>query len=519
MRIAWVLSVLVHALLVSLSFGSQGLGLPGLEFPWRERRFEAEELRVVLEPAPAPALASATAPAWVEPSADREPTPVAKAEPKAANDAPSGNAAMAVVAPVTGRVPESVAAPPPPSPPPTPAPAVMAVEKSIVPTLAVPVAPLEATPVIATASRATRPEVAASAPRDADDALQKQIDQDAKEAGEAKERAVAQAKLERVKQEEQRQAELTEAARQLAARQETERKEAARQATVRQEAEQTEAARLEAERLEAARQAVARKEAARVEAERQEAAQKASARLEAERAEAARVEAERQEAARQAAARKDAARVAAERAEAARQAAVRQEAERMEAARLEGSRQEAARQEAVAQEKARQVAARAEEDAKRDAVRRAMGRQLDEEAAKRDAAARAAAGPSSTLPYSWSSARRGRLFGRTDSNTELLLYGEAWSRKIELNMTFDMVREAAKERHNHPLVTVALRSDGSVESVTFVVSSGVPAIDEAIRRVVQSQAPYPAFSPALARQYDVIEIRRSWHFDMAVRLY
>lgn len=191
----------------------------------------------------------------------------------------------------------------------------------------------------------------------------------------------------------------------------------------------------------------------------------------------------------------------------------------MEAARLEGSRQEAARQEAVAQEKARQVAARAEEDAKRDAVRRAMGRQLDEEAAKRDAAARAAAGPSSTLPYSWSSARRGRLFGRTDSNTELLLYGEAWSRKIELNMTFDMVREAAKERHNHPLVTVALRSDGSVESVTFVVSSGVPAIDEAIRRVVQSQAPYPAFSPALARQYDVIEIRRSWHFDMAVRLY
>jgi TonB family protein len=147
-----------------------------------------------------------------------------------------------------------------------------------------------------------------------------------------------------------------------------------------------------------------------------------------------------------------------------------------------------------------------------------MGRQLDEEAARRDAAARAA-GPTSTLPYSWSNARRGRLFGRTDSNSELILYAEAWSRKIELNMTFDMVREAAKERHNHPLVTVALRSDGSVESVTFVVSSGVPAIDEAIRRIVQSQAPYPAFSPALARQFDVIEIRRSWHFDMAVRLF
>ena len=69
------------------------------------------------------------------------------------------------------------------------------------------------------------------------------------------------------------------------------------------------------------------------------------------------------------------------------------------------------------------------------------------------------------------------------------------------------------------MVTVAIRSDGSVESVTFVLSSGVPEIDEAIRRIVQSQTPYQAFPPALAREFDVIEIRRTWHFDAAVRLY
>jgi TonB family protein len=68
-------------------------------------------------------------------------------------------------------------------------------------------------------------------------------------------------------------------------------------------------------------------------------------------------------------------------------------------------------------------------------------------------------------------------------------------------------------------VTVALRSDGSVESVTFVLSSGVAGIDEAIRRIVQSQTPYPPFPPGLAREFDVIEIRRSWYFDMAIRLY
>jgi TonB family protein len=69
------------------------------------------------------------------------------------------------------------------------------------------------------------------------------------------------------------------------------------------------------------------------------------------------------------------------------------------------------------------------------------------------------------------------------------------------------------------MVTVAIRSDGSVESVTFVVSSGVAELDEAIRRVVQNQMPYQRFSPALAREYDVIEIRRTWQFDVAIRLY
>jgi outer membrane biosynthesis protein TonB len=149
-----------------------------------------------------------------------------------------------------------------------------------------------------------------------------------------------------------------------------------------------------------------------------------------------------------------------------------------------------------------------------------MGRQLDEEAARRDAAASPSAGLPSRMPPSSSGGRRGRLFGRADANAELVLYAEAWARKIQLNATtFDMVRDAAKRPHTPPVVTVALRSDGSVESVSFVLSSGVAEIDEAVRRIVQSQLPYQAFPPALARDFDVVEIRRTWHFDSAVRLY
>ena len=153
-----------------------------------------------------------------------------------------------------------------------------------------------------------------------------------------------------------------------------------------------------------------------------------------------------------------------------------------------------------------------------------MGRQLDEEAAQRDAAAKAAQTPSLSSPASrpnpsFSTARRARLFGRSDPNQELVLYAEAWARKIQLNPTLAKVREAAQRPYAHPLVTVAIRSDGSVESITFLQSSGVPEIDQAVRDIVQSLVPYAPFSPALAREVDVIEIRRSWQFDTAVRVY
>jgi outer membrane biosynthesis protein TonB len=143
-----------------------------------------------------------------------------------------------------------------------------------------------------------------------------------------------------------------------------------------------------------------------------------------------------------------------------------------------------------------------------------MGRILDEEVARREAAMN-----SDRLPPSQSTLRRIRLWGRTNSNDELIKYAEAWERKIQFNTPVDVVRKVASRPHGNPMVTVAIRSDGYVESVTFVTSSGVPEVDETIRRTVYNLMPYQAFPPALASDYDVVEIRRTWSFDMAVRLY
>ena len=265
-----------------------------------------------------------------------------------------------------------------------------------------------------------------------------------------------------------------------------------------------EEARREAERLEAERRAAAEAEA-RAEAERLEMARQEAARQAAERAEAARRDAERQAAAE-----------AAARAEAGRLEAARQEAARQAAAQAEAQRQEAERQAAARQEAERVAAAQAQAK-RREEVLRAIGRQLEAEAAQRDAVKAAAAQPNA-LPLSLSTARRGRLWGRADPNAELVEYAEAWARKIQFNTPVETVRDLAKRRYTPPMVTVAVRRDGSVESVSFVVSSGVAEVDEAIRRMVENQKPFMAFSPTLARDYDVIEIRRTWTFDDAVRL-
>src|SRR2546429_479757 len=59
---ALLLSLLIHALLLSLTFGGQGLWLPGFGFPWQARRIEVPDLRVVVVPAQVTAAEPAVTP-------------------------------------------------------------------------------------------------------------------------------------------------------------------------------------------------------------------------------------------------------------------------------------------------------------------------------------------------------------------------------------------------------------------------------------------------------------------------
>lgn len=503
--------MLCHALLLSVQFDGGGTGWLGLAVKFRERRVEAPALRVLLarpspvdlpqEPMPDPQLPmphrirdvalttpapssafSAQAISAASPGSTNEPAATESGPPARIKLAERKGEAVARVAPT--RAPETkpdvATAPVEESPKPVPA---DPVTESFLTSNSPNVPNSFAVP--------STPSRDVSAAQDAAKAAEEKLDSERREIAKA------------------------DAARAEALRMENERKEQARIASAKLELQRLETARLLAERQDVERREAARVEAARAEAAKIETARIEAERIEAARTEAARVESARQEALRQEAQRLEAARVEALRLEATRAATAQREAQRLEAARRESERLEVARQAAAKVESTRMQEER-DEDAQREARRRNMARILEEEAAQRESAKFAASKP--ILPLSLSSARRVRLWGRADPNEALVNYAEAWARRIQLNTLPEVIKGITRAKPSSPMVTVAVRSDGTIESVTFVVSSGAPDIDEAIRRIVHSHAPYPPFPPELSRDFDVVEIRRTWIFDVAVRL-
>jgi len=71
--------------------------------------------------------------------------------------------------------------------------------------------------------------------------------------------------------------------------------------------------------------------------------------------------------------------------------------------------------------------------------------------------------------------------------------------------------DAARRRNlsGRVVLTVAVRRDGSVESIDVVQSSGIPVLDEAAEQSVRLAVPFPPL-PATRENVDVLHITRTW---------
>jgi len=126
--------------------------------------------------------------------------------------------------------------------------------------------------------------------------------------------------------------------------------------------------------------------------------------------------------------------------------------------------------------------------------------------------------PPAMLPAQETRHERRALAQAGRNDVPLRLYIDGVRQKIERNAVVGMNQLAEDVARSYPVVSIAIRSDGSVEDVTIVRSSGRPDLDDVVRRIVRLNARYAAFPPNVAARYDVVELRRVWNFAGVLRL-
>jgi protein TonB len=99
-------------------------------------------------------------------------------------------------------------------------------------------------------------------------------------------------------------------------------------------------------------------------------------------------------------------------------------------------------------------------------------------------------------------------------------YLEAWREKVERVGNLNYPDEARRKRlYGDLILHVSVRSDGSLEKVRVVRSSGFPVLDDAAVRIVKLASPFAPFPPEIGKDTDVLDITRTWQFTSSNRLF
>jgi protein TonB len=92
------------------------------------------------------------------------------------------------------------------------------------------------------------------------------------------------------------------------------------------------------------------------------------------------------------------------------------------------------------------------------------------------------------------------------------LYVESWRSKTERIGELNYPAAARGKIYGALVMTVSIKSDGSVEKIVINKSSGQKVLDDAAQRIVHLGDPYAEFPPNIAKDTDVLDITRTWTF-------
>ncbi len=111
-----------------------------------------------------------------------------------------------------------------------------------------------------------------------------------------------------------------------------------------------------------------------------------------------------------------------------------------------------------------------------------------------------------------------RFIGARVEEYRFAQYVEDWRQKVERIGNVNYPQAAKGRLYGNLVLTVAIKSDGSLERVEVNRSSGHKLLDDAALRIVKLAAPYADFPAAIRRDTDIIEITRTWSFTGADQL-
>ena len=114
---------------------------------------------------------------------------------------------------------------------------------------------------------------------------------------------------------------------------------------------------------------------------------------------------------------------------------------------------------------------------------------------------------------------RKKFVGANASEYRFAQYEEDWRVKIERVGTLNYPAEARGKIYGNLRLTVAIRPDGSVESIELDRSSGLGVLDAAAFKIVRMATPFAAFPPDIRRDTDLLVITRTWFFGQGDKIW
>ncbi len=112
-----------------------------------------------------------------------------------------------------------------------------------------------------------------------------------------------------------------------------------------------------------------------------------------------------------------------------------------------------------------------------------------------------------------------KFVGASAAEYKFAGYVEDWRQRIE-EIGNHNYPEAARQSslYGSLLITVAVRTDGSLENIDIVRSSGSKILDAAAIHIVELAAPFANFPLELQNEADVLHITRTWTFTKSDQL-